>query len=55
LFFGFADALSNHLQSLRVPPEFVRMIPYIATLVGLVIYSSRKSSKIKKLKKQKAK
>jgi simple sugar transport system permease protein len=55
LFFGFADALSNNLQSLRIPPEFVQMIPYIATLVGLVIYSSRKSSKIKKLKKQKAK
>lgn len=55
LFFGFADALSNNLQSLRIPPEFVQMIPYIATLIGLVIYSSRKSSKIKKLKKQKIK
>jgi simple sugar transport system permease protein len=55
LLFGFADALSNNLQSLRIPPQFVQMIPYIATLFGLAIYSSRKQSQIKKIKKQKVK
>lgn len=40
LLFGFADSLSNSLQSLRIPAEFVQMIPYLATIIGLVIYSS---------------
>ncbi|MEW6522907.1 MAG: ABC transporter permease [Bacillota bacterium] len=39
LFFGFADALSNYLQSLRIPSEFVQMIPYLATVVGLAIHA----------------
>jgi len=42
LFFGFADALSNYMQSLRVPGEFVQMIPYVLTLVALAVYSSRR-------------
>lgn len=46
--FGSAEALSNSLQSLRVPTEFVQMIPYIVTVIGLVLYSSRKTSQIKK-------
>lgn len=41
LVFGTADALANVLQSLRVPSEFVQMIPYVATLTGLVVYSLR--------------
>jgi len=40
LLFGFADSLSNSLQALRIPAEFVQMIPYLATIIGLVIYSS---------------
>lgn len=39
LIFGIADALSNILQTLRVPAEFVRMIPYVTTLIGLVVYA----------------
>ncbi|MDF2672117.1 MAG: transporter permease [Clostridiales bacterium] len=50
LLFGFAGALSNNLQSLRIPSEFVQMIPYIATIIGLVIYSSRRTAKLKKIK-----
>lgn len=46
--FGFADALSNIMQSLRVPAEFVQMIPYVTTIIGLVIYSNQKFSKVKK-------
>ncbi len=45
LFFGFADALSNYLQSLRVPSEFVQMIPYLATVLGLAIYAQRQRAK----------
>ena len=31
LAFGIADAMSNILQSLRVPAEFVQVIPYVTT------------------------
>jgi simple sugar transport system permease protein len=41
LFFGLADALSNYMQSLRVPGEFVAMMPHALTLIALAIYSSR--------------
>lgn len=37
--FGTADALSNMLQTLRVPAEVVQMQPYLITIVGLVIYA----------------
>ncbi|MCT4596546.1 MAG: ABC transporter permease [Vallitalea sp.] len=47
LFFGFADALSNTMQSLRVPAEFIQMIPYVATIVGLTVYSMNKKKKSK--------
>lgn len=50
LLFGFAGALSNNLQSLRIPAEFVQMIPYVATIIGLIIYSSRQAAKLKKIK-----
>ena len=51
--FGTADALANVLQSLRVPAEFVQMIPYAATLLGLVYYSvnAKRTRRLKKLAK----
>jgi len=45
LLFGFADALSNSLQSLRIPGEFVQMIPYVTTIIGLAIYASRSTQR----------
>ena len=48
LAFGIADAMSNILQSLRVPAEFVQVIPYVTTLIGLVLYSVSKNKKNKK-------
>ncbi|MGC8787422.1 MAG: ABC transporter permease [Anaerolineae bacterium] len=39
LFFGFADALSNQLGSLAIPPQWVQMIPYAATVLALVAYA----------------
>lgn len=40
--FGFADALSNQLGSLDIPPQWVQMIPYAATIIALVGYNLRK-------------
>ncbi|HHT96745.1 MAG TPA: ABC transporter permease [Clostridiales bacterium] len=49
LFFGLANALSNVLQTLNIPAEFVQVIPYVATLIGLAAYSgSMKRNKINK-------
>jgi len=53
LLFGFFDALSNSLQSLRVPAEFVQMIPYLATVIGLTIYAANKTKQIKRIQAQK--
>ena len=42
LFVGMVDALSSNLQILNVPVQFVQMLPYVCTIVGLVIYSAIK-------------
>lgn len=52
LLFGFADSLSNSLQALRVPAEFVQMLPYAFTVICLVVYSIEQSAKLKKNKNQ---
>lgn len=48
LIFAFFDGLSNILQLLKIPSEFVQMLPYVATIVGLSAYSVQKSRKIQK-------
>lgn len=53
LLFGFADALSNSLSSFNIPPEFIQALPYITTIFGLVIYSSKKISKENKIRREK--
>lgn len=52
LLFGFADALSNSLQSLRMPAELVQMVPYIFTIIGLVVYSIQQANKVKKARRE---
>lgn len=53
LLFGTAQATSNTLQSLAIPAELVQMIPYVATILGLVIYAqAKKSAEKRKLKKE---
>lgn len=47
LLFGFFDALSNFLQILKIPFEFVSMIPYAATVIGLVLYTIRRTVKLR--------
>jgi len=54
LLFGFFDALSNSLQSLKIPYEFVSMLPYVATVVGLVLYTIRKTEKIRRIQERAA-
>ena len=39
LLFGFAEALSMSMQSLKIPVEFVQMMPYLITILGLVFFS----------------
>lgn len=46
--FGMAEALGNVLQALKFPPQFVLCLPYVATLIGLVVIAIRKQAKIKK-------
>ncbi len=49
LVFSFFDGLSNILQLLKIPSEFVQMLPYAATIFGLVAYSiQRNHSDLKK-------
>jgi len=50
LLFGFFDALSSSLQLLKIPYEFVSMLPYIATVVGLVIYTIQKTRRIRRIR-----
>ncbi len=52
LLFGSADALSNALQAYRIPSEFVQMVPYMVTIIGLVIYAQRRRSTSHKHKKE---
>lgn len=37
LFFGFADALANQIGSSGFPPQWIQMIPYVATVLALVV------------------
>lgn len=57
MIFAFFDGLSNILQVLKIPSEFIQMLPYLATIVGLTVYSIQKSSaaerKLKKMKEEK--
>ena len=47
LVFGFFDALSNILAAMRIPDEFVKMVPYLATVSGLVIFSALRIWRLK--------
>lgn len=48
--FGIFDAMSNMLQSLSIPSQFITAIPYVATLVGLVVFAIQSENKVKKMK-----
>ena len=48
LVFGTADALGSNLQVLDIPLQFVQMLPYVFTVVGLVLYSAMKHKHLTK-------
>jgi len=39
LLFGIAEATGFTLQSLRIPSEITNMIPFILTLIVLIVYA----------------
>jgi simple sugar transport system permease protein len=41
LLFGFAYALTLRLQGIGVPPQFVAMLPYVATIAVLILVQHR--------------
>ena len=49
LLFGTADAVANTISTLNIPSELVQMLPYVVTIIGLVISTAgiRKNKKIK--------
>ena len=47
ILFGAANALSNALQVMNVPSELVGTIPYLATVIGLAVYSIKETRKKK--------
>ncbi len=53
--FGFFDAMANVMQTMSIPVQFVQAIPYVATLVGLVVFAIQSDNKVKKLKAKQAK
>ena len=49
--FGWFDALGINMRALSLfPAQYLSMLPYIATLLGLIFYSIRLQNKIKKAK-----
>lgn len=44
--FALAEALSYSLQMSGIPPELVQMLPYLVTIVGLIVYSVKKNATI---------
>ena len=48
MLFAFFDGMSNTLQLLNIPSQFIDMLPYLATIGGLTVYSIRKAQKAKR-------
>lgn len=44
--FGAAEALASNLQILSVAVQFIQMIPYVITMLGLVLYSALRSKRV---------
>lgn len=47
ILFGILNTIAIYLASLQIPSEFIQMIPYIATVITLTIYSIQASRKRK--------
>lgn len=55
LLFAIAEALSYSLQVTTIPPELVQMLPYLVTIIGLIVYSVKRKSKDSKAREVYAK
>ena len=52
ILFGFSDAIGNQLGSLNIPSQLVQSIPYLTTIVALVVYAlQQKRATIERMKK----
>lgn len=47
MLFAFFDGMSNTLQLLALPSQFIDMLPYLATIGGLTAYSIQRARKAK--------
>ncbi|AMC93278.1 ABC transporter permease [Erysipelothrix larvae] len=52
LLFGIFDALGNNMQTLKIPVEFIYMIPYVATIVAYSIASYRVKTEKERIAKK---
>lgn len=43
--FGFTESMSNYLQGINLPIEFIQMLPYLAIVVIYVVYCANKTKK----------
>lgn len=48
MIFALFDGLSNILQIMRIPSEFVQMLPYVATIISLTAFSIQRTQKEKR-------
>jgi|LAHS01.1.fsa_nt_gb simple sugar transport system permease protein len=48
MLFGVADASSNVLQMTSAPTDFVLMLPYVVTIIGLIVISVVKQNRTRK-------
>lgn len=48
LVFGFCEGLGMSLQSYNLPPQFTYMLPYVATLMALLLDSRKKRAVLQK-------
>lgn len=41
--FGFTESMSNYLQGINLPIEFIQMLPYLAMVIIYVVYCANKT------------
>lgn len=41
--FGFTESMSNYLQGINLPIEFIQMLPYLAIVIIYVVYCANKT------------
>lgn len=50
MLFAFFDGMSNTLQLISIPSQLIEMLPYIATIAGLTIYSIKRTHDEQKIR-----